>query len=85
MDIDGNIYKGAKTYARSHNINVKDFTEKAIVAAMDQSEPTTRTSTMKPENDLSPQVRSLIGVARKSGISDIDGRDERMKYLTERQ
>lgn len=42
-------------------------------------------STMKPEAELSPQVRSLIGAARETDINDINGRDERMKHLTEKQ
>jgi hypothetical protein len=84
ISIDSDIYKGAEIYARLHKTNVKDFIERAIVAAVGKNGQTDA-NTMKAETELSPQVRSLIGVAREASVNDIDGREERMEYLAERQ
>lgn len=85
ISIDSNVYKVAEIYARLHNTNVKDFIENAIIAAVGKSTQTAGKYTMKSEAELSPQVRSLIGIARTADTDDINGRDERLEYLMEKQ
>ena len=85
ISIDSNVYKGAEIYARLHNTNVKDFIENAIIAAVGKNAQKAVRCTMKSEDELSPQVRSLIGIANTADTDDINGCDERMKYLMEKQ
>ena len=76
ISIDSNVYKGAEIYARLHNINVKDFIEKAIISAVGGDGTKTapcEAGSMKAESELSPQVRSLIGIAGDSAANDLNG------------
>lgn len=81
ITIDTDIYKGAEVYARKHNLNLKKFIERVILNAVSQK-PAFR---MKPESELSPVVRDLIGIAKHTDTEDdLDGKDARMEYLSEK-
>ncbi len=85
ISIDSDVYKGVEIYAQLLGINVKDFIEKAIISAVGKNKPTTGTIPLKSESELSPQVRSLIGNAAETDADDLDGRNERLEYLMEKQ
>lgn len=85
ISIDSKVYKGAEICARLHNTNVKEFIEKAIIAAVGNNNQKAGAKTIKAESELSPQVRSLIGIARDVKAGDINGRDERLEFLMEKQ
>jgi len=59
--IDKQIYKGAETYAKMHNISVKALVEKAILNIVGQK---VQSFKLKKEDELSPEIRSLIGIAK---------------------
>lgn len=80
--IDTNIYKSAEIYAKMHNISIKELVEKAIQNVVGQRDSSFK---LKKENELSPEIRSLIGIAQPSkDITDINGREARSEYLSEK-
>lgn len=82
ISIDPNLYKGAELYAKLHNISIKSLVEKALLNILGQEN---NSFELKKEADLSPEVKSLIGIAKPSSPKeDINGRDARMEYLNEK-
>jgi len=80
--IDTQIYKGAEIYAKMHNISIKELVEKAILNIVGQK---TQSFKLKKEDELSPEIRSLIGIAKPSATNnDVNGRDARMEYISEK-
>ena len=80
--IDTNIYKGAEVYAKMHNISIKELVEKAILNVVGQRNSSFK---LKKGNELSPEIRSLIGIAQPSkNNNDINGREARNEYLSEK-
>lgn len=82
ITIDDNIYRGAELYAKLHNISITKLVEKAILNIVSQKE---KPFELKKEEELSPEIRSLIGVVKApSQIDDLNGRNARMEYLKEK-
>lgn len=82
ITIDDNIYRGAELYAKLHNISITKLVEKAILNIVSQKE---KPFELKKEEELSPEIRSLIGVVKSpSQIEDLNGRNARMEYLKEK-
>ena len=82
ITIDDNIYRGAELYAKLHNISITKLVEKAIQNIVSQKE---KPFELKKEEELSPEIRSLIGVVKSpSQIDDLNGRNARMEYLKEK-
>lgn len=82
ITIDDNIYRGAELYAKLHNISITKLVEKAILNIVSQKE---KPFELKKEEELSPEIRSLIGVVKSpSQIDDLNGRNARMEYLKEK-
>lgn len=80
ISIDTNIYRGAEIYAQTHNISITELAEKALLKFVGKKE----NFRLKKE-ELSPAVKSLIGIAKPSGKDeDINGRDTRMEFLSEK-
>ena len=63
ISIDTNIYRGAEIYAQMHNISITELAEKALLKVVGKKE----NFRLKKEEELSPAVRSLIGIAKPSG------------------
>ena len=69
ITIDDNIYRGAELYAKLHNISITKLVEKAILNIVSQKE---KPFELKKEEELSPEIRSLIGVVKSpSQIEDL--------------
>lgn len=82
ITIDDNIYRGAELYAKLHNISITKLVEKAILNIVSQKE---KPFELKKEEELSPEIRSLIGVVKSpSQIEDLNGQNARMEYLKEK-
>lgn len=82
ITIDDNIYRGAELYAKLHNISITKLVEKAILNIVSQKE---KPFELKKEEELSPEIRSLIGAVKSpSQIDDLNGRNARMEYLKEK-
>lgn len=82
ISIDPNLYKGAELYAKVHNISIKSLVEKALLNILGQENSSFE---LKKEADLSPEVKSLIGIIKPSSQEeDINGRDARMEHLNEK-
>lgn len=81
ISIDPNLYKGAELYAKLHNISIKSLVEKALINILGILGQENNSFELKKEADLSPEVKSLIGIAKPSSPKeDINGRDARMEY-----
>ena len=63
ISIDTNIYRGAEIYAQLHNISITELAEKALLKFVGKKE----NFRLKKEEELSPAVKSLIGIAKPSG------------------
>lgn len=81
ISIDTNIYRGAEIYAQMHNISITELAEKALLKFVGKRE----SFRLKQEEELSPAVKSLIGIAKPSDKDeDINGREARMEFLSEK-
>ena len=81
ISIDTNIYRDAEIYAQMHNISITELVEEALLKFVGKRE----NFRLKKEEELSPAVKSLIGIANPSGKDeDINGRDARMELLSEK-
>lgn len=82
ITIDPHIWKGAETYARLHNISLEKLIEKALASIMRNDKEAFR---IKQEEELSPEIRSLIGAVKSpSQNTDIDGKEARMEYIQQK-
>lgn len=64
--IDQNIYNGAESYAKAHNISVKDFIESIILKTLSSGNATkTRHSHAWRDYHLSPEVMAMTFDERK--------------------
>lgn len=79
--IDTSVYLQAEAYARQHNISLKELVETSLSSLLHSGE---RHFTLKSEEQLSPLVQSLIGVASPSRSKDNNGREVREDYLREK-
>lgn len=88
ITIRGNVYQGAKRYAKEHNVSLDTFVENIIINAigLDKPKPTQRKFRLKSFDELSPRVRSLIGSGSvsKDGENDINGREARVKHFEDK-
>ena len=80
ITIDPTVYHRAEEYAREHNLSVGELVEHALVALFGNKEG----YVLKGEEELSPSIRSLIGIAAGANTSDVNGRDAREEYLREK-
>lgn len=79
ITIDNNIYNWAESYAKMHNITLKELAEKALMMVVKKKQG----FKLKSEEELSPAIRSLIGIAEPND-KDLNGKDARMAYLEEK-
>ena len=80
INLNKDIYDGAARYAKSQNVSVERFVETLIINAM-KEKPKLK---YKSEEELSPLVKSLIGVIPQHDGDDFDYKKARMDYLTEK-
>lgn len=81
--VNPTVYNWAETYAIKHHISLQELVEKALLMIVGHSKK--QTFTLKTEDQLSPAIQSLIGIAQPSHADeDINGRDARMEYLEEK-
>ncbi len=76
LSIDPRIWEGAETYARTHHISMEKLIEHALRNILGEKKETFR---LKQENELSPEIRSLIGCMPTT--NDCDGKEARMEYI----
>lgn len=82
ISIDKNVYKWAEGYAKIHHISMDKLAEQALLMLVGRPKAK---YTLKTEDELSPAVQSLIGIAKPTHANeDINGRDARMEYLTKK-
>lgn len=88
ITIKRNVFLGAERYAMEHNVSLDDFVEDFIIKAigLDQSGKAGGKFRLRPFDELSPRVKSLIGsgTTDKAVGEDIDGRKSQMEYLQEK-
>lgn len=67
--IDHNIYKSAESFARNNNVSIREFIEKAILAAMPRLYIDAATSAIKQDTwrdyQVSPEVMAMTFDERK--------------------
>ena len=84
ITIDPHIWKGAQAYARLHNISLEKLIEKALTSIMG-NDNVKEPYRIKREEELSPEIRSLIGAAKSPAQeTDIDGKDARLEYIQQK-
>lgn len=86
ISIDPHVWKGAEAYARLHNISLEKLIEKALTSIMG-NDNTKEPYRIKREEELSPEIRSLIGAAKSPSQgqdTDLDGKEARMEYLRQK-
>lgn len=66
IKIIADIYWGAEIYAQMHNISITELAEKALLKFVGKKE----NFRLKKEEELSPAVKSLIGIAKPSGTQN---------------
>lgn len=72
--IDSNIYRGAETYAKRHNISVRQLVENCLQKILSPK------VSSKPSLKLPPHLEELGGCL--SGVEDEN--DEKLNYLLEK-
>ena len=81
INLNKEVYIGAARYAKKHNVSVESFIETLIINAV-KEKPKLK---YKSEEDLSPLIKSLIGVLpHHDDADDFDHKKVRMEYLTEK-
>ena len=80
ITIDPTVYRQAEEYAREHNLSVRELVERSLATVFGKKDG----YVLKSEEELSPSIRSLIGIAAGTDASDINGRDAREEYLQEK-
>lgn len=80
ISIDTNVYKSAESFARNSNISIREFVEKAILAAMPRMGVSQQDSWRNYK--VSPEVMAMTFEERKDIPEDYDA--ELQKILTEK-
>lgn len=78
VTINPGMYERASTYAKQHNISLSDLVEKGLLAVIRYTDEPYQ---LRAESELSPLVRSLVGVARGGEATDFDGREARVEHI----
>lgn len=84
ISVNPTVYSWAEMYAMQHHISLQELAEKALlmIVGRHNKKPTFK---LKTEDQLSPAIQSLIGIAQPTHTTeDINGRDARMEYLEEK-
>lgn len=76
ITIDTNVYKSAESYARSSNVTIQEFVEKAIVAAISHLQIDTKSDTGQQgawhKYQVSPETMAMTFEKRKDIPGDYD-------------
>lgn len=79
--IDHAVYRQAEEYAQRHNLSLKEIVEAGIHSLIGAK---MKVGKLKSEEELAPEVRSLIGVASGSDTQDYNGHQAREEYLMDK-
>ena len=81
INLNKEVYNGAVRYAQKHNVSVESFIETLIINAVKEKPK----FNYKSEENLSPMIKSLIGILPQHNDADeFDYKEARMEYLTEK-
>ena len=81
INLNKEVYNGAVRYAQKHNVSVESFIETLIINAVKEKPK----FNYKSEENLSPMIKSLIGILPQHNYADeFDYKEARMEYLTEK-
>ena len=81
INLNKDVFNGAARYAQKHNVSVESFIESLIINAVKEKPK----FDYKSEENLSPLIKSLIGVLPQHNEADeFDYKKARMEYLTEK-
>lgn len=81
IKLNREVYDDAAKFAKSQNVSVEQFVETLIIKAVNEK-PKFK---YKSEDELSPLVKSLIGIIPQAdGADEHDYKKARMDYLTEK-
>lgn len=81
INLNKDVFNGAVRYAQKHNVSVESFIESLIINAVKEKPK----FDYKSEENLSPLIKSLIGVLPQHDDADeFDYKKARMEYLTDK-
>ena len=81
INLNKDVFDGAVRYAQKHNVSVESFIETLIINAVKEKPK----FDYKSEENLSPLIKSLIGVLPQHDDADeFDYKKARMEYLTDK-
>lgn len=81
INLNKDVFNGAARYAQKHNVSVESFIESLIINAVKEKPK----FDYKSEENLSPLIKSLIGVLPQHDDADeFDYKKARMEYLTDK-
>lgn len=85
ITISDELYKHLEQSAKQNNISLHKFVEQALNWAIHKTKSKPKYE-MKSIEELPKEIRDIIGIAKgaNSKDGDLNGRDERMKYLKEK-
>ena len=81
INLNKDVFNGAARYAQKHNVSVESFIETLIINAVKEKPK----FDYKSEENLSPLIKSLIGVLPQHDDADVFAyKKARMEYLTDK-
>ena len=81
INLNKDVFNGAARYDKKHNVSVESFIETLIINAVKEKPK----FDYKSEENLSPLIKSLIGVLPQHDDADeFDYKKARMEYLTDK-
>ena len=81
INLNKDVLNGAVRYAEKHDVSVESFIESLIINAVKEKPK----FDYKSEENLSPLIKSLIGVLPQHDDADeFDYKKARMEYLTDK-
>ena len=81
INLNKDVFNGAARYAQKHNVSVESFIESLIINAVKEKPK----FDYKSEENLSPLIKSLIGVLPQHDDADeFDYKKARIEYLTDK-
>lgn len=87
ITISDELYKGLERSAKENNMLPHSFILQALNAVVNKTKPKTRHKyQLKVVEELPKEIQDVIGIAKGAHIKDgdLNGREARMEYLSEK-
>lgn len=83
ITIGTDVYRAAEQYARHHNISIDRVVELGLNSLF-KSEKEKHGYNVVREEDFSPIVKKLLGIAKSDADNDINGKEIKESFLRDR-